>query len=38
MWNKFLKLGLTSPIVSAGVVAKRKNPQSQQKTSIFLNH
>ena len=37
-WNKFLKpaLKIATPIISAGVAAKRKNPQSAQITSNIL--
>ena len=37
-WNKFLKpaLKIATPIVSAGVAAKTKNPQSAQITSNIL--
>ena len=37
-WNKFLKpaLKIATPIISAGVAAKTKNPQSAQITSNIL--
>ena len=37
MWNKFIRLGskIATPIISAGVPAKTKNPQSAQITSII---
>ena len=37
-WNKFLKppLKIATPIISAGVAAKTKNPQSAQVTSSIL--
>ena len=37
-WKKFLKpaLKIATPIISAGVVMKTKNPQSAQLTSIIL--
>ena len=37
-WNKFLKpaLKITTPIISAGVAMKTKNPQSAKVTSIIL--
>ena len=38
MWNNFIKPGLklASPLISAGVAAKTKNPQSAQITSNIL--
>ena len=38
MWNTFIKSGLKigSPIISAGVAAKTKYPQSAQITSNIL--
>ena len=37
-WNKFLKpaLKIATPIISAGVAAKTKNPQSAQITNSIL--
>ena len=37
-WNKFLKpaLKIATPIISAGVATKTKNPQSAQVTSTIL--
>ena len=37
-WNKFLKpaLKIATPIISAGVAAKTKNPQSAQITNTTL--
>ena len=38
MWKNFIKPGLkiASPIISAGVAAKTKNPQSAQTTTNIL--
>ena len=38
MWDNFSKPGLkiATPIISAGVAAKTRNPQSAQKTSNIL--
>ena len=38
MLNKFIKPGfkIASPVISAGVVAKSKNPQARRVTSNFL--
>ena len=38
MWNNFIKNGLkiATPIISAGVAAKTRNPQSAQITNNFL--
>ena len=38
MWNKFLKPGLkmATPIISAAVTAKTKNPQSARVTNSIL--
>ena len=38
MWNNFIKPGLkiATPIISAGVAGKTKNPQSAQTTSNIL--
>ena len=37
-WNKFIKPGLkmATPLISAAVAAKTKNPQSTQVTNSFL--
>ena len=38
MWNNFIKpvLKISSPTISAGVVAKTRNPQAGQVFSIIL--
>ena len=38
MWNNFIEPGLktAAPIISAGVAAETRNPQSAQKTSNIL--
>ena len=38
-WNKFIKPGLkmATPLISAAVAAKTKNPQSAQVSNTFLN-